>query len=490
MTRPLRVRIAPSPTGTVHLGLCRTALFNWAYARRFGGTFVLRIEDTDHDRNTQASQQAILDGLRWLGLDWDEGPEQGGPYEPYQQSERVERHLAWAEKLLASGHAYRDFSTPEQLDAWRAEQEGRKQRIAYRGADRDLDPAEAERRAAAGEEYAVRFRIPDGETTFEDLIRGQVTIPHHEIDDWVMVRRGAASPTYNFVVVCDDLDMHISHVFRGEEHLVNTPKQLLLYSALGEPAPEFAHLPLMLGTDRKKLSKRTGDTALGDYQAKGYPREAIFNFLALQGWALDGETDVFSREQFVERFDIRDVAKAGAVFDPDKFLWMAGEYLRGEKPEELAAHVKPFALNAGWMSAQELQERWPWFVRLVASVQERLALYSDLPHWVGHMFQPHAEVPYDPKAEKGARKRERRVELLTGFADALESGAIHGSPAQWAEQTKAWIEAQGAKIPDLFQPLRCALTGMAGGPDLFETLDLLGVPAALERIRAGAQRLA
>ena len=490
MTSAPRVRIAPSPTGTVHLGLCRTSLFNWAYAKRFGGTFVLRIEDTDHDRNTEASQQAILDGLRWLGLEWDEGPEQGGPYGPYQQSQRAARHLELAQTLLESGHAYRDFSTPEQLDAWRAEQEGRKQRIAYRGADRDLDPAESSRRAAVGESFAIRFRIPDGESTFDDLIRGTVTIPHHEIDDWVMVRRGGQSPTYNFVVVCDDLDMHITHVFRGEEHLVNTPKQRLVYAALGKPAPEFAHLPLMLGTDRKKLSKRTGDTALGDYQAKGYPREAIVNFLALQGWALDGENDVFSREQFVEHFDIRDVSKAGAVFDPDKFLWMAGEYIRQERPEQLAENVKPYALEAGWLSPAELQERWPWFVRLVASVQERLALYSDLPNWVGHFFQPNREVAYDPKAEKGARKRERRVELLGAFADALEAGEIHGSPTQLTEQTKAWIQAQGAKIPDLFQPLRCALTGMAGGPDLFETLDLLGLPASLERIRAGAERLA
>ncbi|MCB9908097.1 MAG: glutamate--tRNA ligase [Planctomycetes bacterium] len=490
MSKTIRVRIAPSPTGSVHLGLCRTALFNWAYARRFGGQFVLRIEDTDHDRNTQVSEQAILAALDWLGLDYDEGPGKGGPFAPYRQSERVARHLEMAQALLASGHAYRDFSTPEALDAWRAEQEARKQRVAYRGSDRDLDPEVSRRRAEAGEPFATRFRIPAGETRFEDLIRGQVTIPHEEIDDWVMVRRGGEAPTYNFVVVCDDLDMQITHVFRGEEHLVNTPKQLLVYAACGKPEPAFAHLPLMLGTDRKKLSKRTGDTSLPDYQAKGYPKEAIFNFLALQGWSLDGETDVFDRAKFVEHFDIRDVSKAGAVFDPAKFLWMAGEYLRRETVEELAQHVAPFAIEAQLMTAEAIEARRPWFLRVVASVQDRMSLYSDFPAWVAHFFQPDDAIVYDEKAEKGARKREGRAEILLAFAEALEAGRLGHTAADMAGATKAWLEDRGAKLADLFQPLRLALTGMGGGPDLFETIELLSTPSSLARIRAGAARLA
>ncbi|MEC7232881.1 MAG: glutamate--tRNA ligase, partial [Planctomycetota bacterium] len=318
----LRLRIAPSPTGSVHLGLCRTALFNWAYARGRGGAFVLRIEDTDRTRSTAESEAAILEGLRWLGIDWDEGPEVGGPHGPYRQSERVVGHTETVQRLVEAGYAYRCFCSAERLTELREGQEKRKETPRYDGRCRDLDPAESARRAAAGEEFTVRFRVPEGATVFEDLVRGSVRFDHGEIDDWIMLRRDG-SPTYNFVVVCDDVDMRISHVFRGEEHLVNTPKQILLYEALGEAAPRFGHLPLMLGTDRKKLSKRTGDTALGDYVAKGYPRDAITNFLCLQGWALDGETEVFDMATFVERFDIVDVQKAGAVFDPDKFRWLA-----------------------------------------------------------------------------------------------------------------------------------------------------------------------
>ncbi|MEZ6019353.1 MAG: glutamate--tRNA ligase [Planctomycetota bacterium] len=454
MSQPIRVRIAPSPTGTVHLGLCRTALFNWAYARRFGGKFILRIEDTDHDRNTAASERAILEGLTWLGLDWDEGPDRPGPYAPYRQSERVARHLELAQQLIASGHAYRDFSTAEELDSWRAEQEARKQRVAYRGGDRNLDAAESARRAAAGEPFAIRFRIPDGETTFDDLIRGTVTIPHHEIDDWVMVRRGGEAPTYNFVVVCDDVDMCISHVFRGEEHLVNTPKQILLYAALDYPVPAFAHLPLMLGTDRKKLSKRTGDTALSDYQEKGYPREAIVNFLALQGWALDGETDLFTRDDLLAHFDIRNVSKAGAVFDPDKFRWMAGEYLRREDAETLARHVAPHAQAAGLLSAEDLRARWPWFQEVVGAVRERLTLYGDFPAAAGFFFQPDAEVVYEEKAEAGARKRAGAADMLNAYADALEAGALDGETLRAPPNTGS--ASVGRKIPTCFQPLRLA----------------------------------
>ncbi|MCA9001454.1 MAG: glutamate--tRNA ligase [Planctomycetes bacterium] len=489
MQRPIRVRIAPSPTGTVHLGLCRTALFNWAYARRFGGQFILRIEDTDHGRNTEVSEQAILEGLTWLGLDWDEGPDKGGPHAPYHQSQRVARHLEIAEELLKSGHAYRDFSTPEELDAWRAAQEARKQREAYRGKDRDLDPAESQRRADGGEPFAIRFRIPDGESNFQDLVRGEVTIPHFEIDDWVMVRRGGEAPTYNFVVVCDDLDMEISHVFRGEEHLVNTPKQILIYKALGKPAPEFGHLPLMLGTDKKKLSKRTGDTALGDYQANGYPKAAIVNFLALQGWALDGENDLFTREQFVEAFDIRDVSKAGAVFDPKKFLWMSGEYLRKESPGELLQHVLPHVVEAKLATQDEIEARRDWWLALVASVQDRLQLYSEIPAWIGHFFAADDAVEYDAKAEKGARKHARGLELLKGFLGALEAGEVSGSAEAMSEAAKAWVAEQGAKIPELFQPLRCALTGMAGGPDIFVSLELLGLERGKARLSAAIERL-
>ncbi|MDA1264299.1 MAG: glutamate--tRNA ligase [Planctomycetota bacterium] len=486
MTEPIRVRIAPSPTGTVHLGLARTSLFNWAYARRLGGTFVLRIEDTDRTRSTAESETAILEGLGWLGIQWDEGPDVGGPHAPYRQSERVERHLAVAEQLRAAGHAYRCFCSAERLEEVRAEQQARQETPRYDRHCRDLDPAEAAARAEAGEAFTLRFRVPEGVCTFQDLVRGEVTIQNVEVDDWIMVRQGA-SPTYNFVVVCDDADMQITHVLRGEEHLVNTPKQLLLYRALDLAPPQFGHLPLMLGQNRKKLSKRDGSVSLDDYIALGYPKKAILNFLCLQGWALDGETEVFSMAQMVAAFDLKDVSKGGSIFDFEKFHWMAGEYLREESVEELADHCASHVVAAGLMTADELAERREWYLRVVAQEQERIRLYSELPARIRFYFEAHDAVTWDPKAEKGARKRGDAAGTLRDYA-AWVSGQDLSNPAALGEASKAWVGEQGKQIPELFQPLRCALTGLPGGPDLFEVMVLLGPEAVAARLRAGAAR--
>jgi len=489
MSETIRVRIAPSPTGAVHLGLCRTALFNWATARRRGGRFILRIEDTDHDRSTAESESAIIEGLRWLGLDWDEGPDIGGPYAPYRQSERVARHVERAQELLASGHAYRCFCTHERLDAARAAQEERKETPRYDRLCRDLPQAEVQRQLAAGTQFAIRFRVPDGATTFEDTVRGTVTFAHEEVDDWVMVR-GVGGPTYNFVVVCDDIDMRITEVLRGEEHLVNTPKQLLLYAAFEVPAPQFGHLPLMLGPNRKKLSKRHGDTSLGEYRAKGYPREAIVNFLCLQGWALDGATELFDVQTFVERFDAHDVQKAGAVFDFDKFKWLSGEVIRRQPLALVAECCAPFVVDAGLMTAAELRERAAWFERVVAGEQERIQIYGELPGRTAHFFAPDDSVPYAEDAEAGARKHTGRVATLTAFRAWLASQDAAAPAEVLAAGAKAWVTAQGLKLPALFQPLRCALTGMAGGRDLFDVVALLGRERSLARVAAAEARLA
>ncbi|MFT5052299.1 MAG: glutamyl-tRNA synthetase [Chlamydiales bacterium] len=494
MNSNLRVRIAPSPTGAIHLGLARTALFNWAFARGRGGKFLLRVEDTDRERSTSESEQAILAGLKWLGLDWDEGPDVGGEYGPYRQSERIERHCMRAIELLESGHAYRCFCTPERLDALRETQMKAKQTPAYDHLCRSVERAEADRRAEAGEACVMRFRIPEGETRFEDLVRGEVTFQNHEVDDWVMVRRDG-NPTYNFVVVCDDLDMRISHVFRGEEHLVNTPKQILLYRAFGEEPPAFGHLPLMLGPDRKKLSKRSGDTSLEDYRAKGYPPEAVLNFLALQGWALDGETEVFSTATLVEKFEIKAVSKGGSIFDFDKFLWLAGEYVHHQAVEHVAACCAPFVIAAGLMTADEIEARENWYHSIVAMERERIRIYSELPARIEHFFCEDDKVSFQPKAEKNARKHAERADTLRDFAawlaDRPEWSADDrtAAAAQLGAETKAWITERGLKLPGLFQPLRCALTGLPGGPDLFETLFVIGRESALRRIEFGIERL-
>jgi len=489
LTDKIRVRIAPSPTGTVHLGLARTALFNWAYARGRGGEFVLRIEDTDRGRSTKESERAILEGLAWLGLEWDEGPDKGGPFGPYYQSERVERHLAVADELIEKGAAYRCFCSPERIDLLREQQRAAKENPRYDGQCRALDPEEARARAGGGEPYALRFRVPGGETRFKDLVRGDVRFANAEVDDWVMVRRGGA-PTYNFVVVCDDVDMQITHVFRGEEHLVNTPKQVLLYEALGLEPPQFGHLPLMLGKDKKKLSKRSGDTSLDDYRKNGYPKAAIINFLALQGWALDGETEVFSVDELVSKFDIADVSKGGAVFDLDKFMWLAGEYIHADEVGNVADLCAPYMIDAGLMTAVELEERRDWYLRVVAGEQERIRLYSELPARIAHYFAADDAVEYDPKAEKNARKQGERVSTLTQYLEWLRAREDFDDPTALGAATRAWIEERELKFPALFQPLRCALSGMPGGLDMFELMGLLGRESTFRRLESGLQRLA
>ena len=488
MADTVRVRIAPSPTGSIHLGLARTSLFNWAWARRTGGSFVLRIEDTDRERSTQASEAAIFEGLRWLGIEWDEGPDVGGPYAPYRQSERVERHRERAAELLASGRAYRCFCSAERLDALREEQRAAKGAIAYDRRCADIARPEAERRAAAGEPFVVRFRVPEGATTIPDLVRGDVTFQNREVDDWIMLRSDG-DPTYNFVVVCDDIDMRITLVLRGEEHIVNTPKQVLLYAALGAEQPTFGHLPLMLGPDKKKLSKRSGDASLQDYRAKGYPRAAIVNFLCLQGWALDGATEIFSVEELVQNFDPRDVGKGGAIFDLAKFQWMAGEYIRRESVRELAEHCLPYMLSAGLASAAELAARREWYERAVSSERERIQLYSELPERLRYLFAPDEQVPYDEDALGAARKHADWAATLTAFRGWLATRLAAGdTAAALREGARAWVHERGLKFPALFQPLRCALTGRAGGADLFDAIELLGGPSTLARIERALQR--
>jgi len=490
LTSNVRLRFAPSPTGQLHVGGARTALFNWAYARRNGGTFILRIEDTDPERSTREYERAILDGLAWLGIAWDEGPDVGGPHGPYRQSERIDRHRAAAEGLLRAGHAYRCFCTNERLERLREEQTARKEKPAYDGLCRKIAKAESADRAGRGESHVVRFAVPEGETRFLDHVRGEVVFQNREVEDWVMVRSDG-NPTYNFVVVCDDVDMRISHVFRGEEHLVNTPKQVLLYQALGERVPEFGHLPLMLGTDRKKLSKRTGDTALQDYREKGFPAEAVVNFLCLQGWALDGKTEVFGVADLVANFDIRDVNKAGAVFDLDKFLWLSGEYIRRDSLEHVAAMCAPYVVRAGLMSEAEIAGRRDWYLTVVAGEKERIRTYAELPERIAYLFADDAELPYEESAEKNARKHADRVATLRDFLAWLRPRLDASADlAVLNEGLRAWMKERGLKPPALLQPLRCALTGQAGGPDVFEVMRHLGPERSLRRIELALGRLA
>ena len=485
----VRLRYAPSPTGFLHIGGARTALFNWAWARHMKGAFVLRVEDTDRARSTPEYEAGILEGLRWLGLDWDEGPDVGGDFGPYRQTERFGLYREVQERLVAEGRAYPCFCDAERLTALREAQQAAGETPAYDRRCRELDPADARARVAAGETAVVRFRVPDGETRFLDMVRGEVVIRNREVDDWIMVR-GDGSPTYNFCVVCDDEGMGITHVLRGEEHITNTPKQLLLFDALGFAPPTYAHLPLMLGKDKKKLSKRTGDTSLQDYRAAGYPPEAVANFLCLQGWSLDDKTTLLSLDDLVEHFDPAQVSRGGAVFDPEKFLWMAGEYLHAEPIEQLAERCAPFLVSAGLMSEAELVERGPWLRAAIESERERMRLYAELPDRLAYLFEDDGDVTYQEKAEKNARKHAQGVELLERYAawlaprlaDGVDAGALR-------EATRDWVGEANVKFPVLFQPLRCVLTGAPGGADLFDVMALLGPERVLARIERGIVRL-
>ena len=361
----------------------------------------------------------------------------------------------------------------------------------YDGRCRELSEEAAAAQVEAGQPFVLRFRTPEGTTSFKDLIRVEVTFQNEEVDDWVLIRSDG-NPTYNFVCVCDDAAMGITHVVRGEEHLVNTPKQILLYEVLGANAPAFAHVPLMLSAAGKKMSKRDGDTGLADYRRAGYSPEATVNFLALQGWALDGETEVFPVEQLIENFDLGRVSKGGSIFDQEKFKWMSGEYLRAEPLSQTAERSRPFVVAAGLTTEADLQGRKDWFERAVEAVRPRVQLYSEIPGALAFLFAPDDALSYDPKAEAGARKRGAdgllALEALAPWLEQRLSG--EADSAALGADLKAWVTERGVKFPVVFQPLRCALTGNAGGPELADILLLLGAERVLARLRAGMTRLA
>ncbi|MFT5059610.1 MAG: nondiscriminating glutamyl-tRNA synthetase [Planctomycetota bacterium] len=395
-----------------------------------------------------------------------------------------------AQTLLEQGHGYRCFCSRERLAKVRTEMEAKKETPRYDGHCRDLDPAESKSRAEAGEDFTVRFRVGAGETVIKDLVRGTVTFQNVDVDDWVMLRQGGR-PTYNFVVVCDDADMKITHVFRGEEHLVNTPKQALLYEALGWQSPQFGHLPLMLGQDGKKLSKRHGSVSLALFREAGYSKPATLNFLARQGWALDGETEIFSVERFVEAFDICDVNKAGSIFDYDKFAWMSGEYVHKESLDELLENCTPFLIDSGLLTADEISADPERLKGALALGQERIRIYSEMADQIGFLYADDENLPYEEKAEANSRKHERRLEILGDYYEFLKPALAAGASAQdMRAAAKAWIAEQGLKFPQLFQPLRCALTGKPGGPDMFDIVAWLGPQRSARRIELGLERLA
>jgi glutamyl-tRNA synthetase len=467
---PLRLRFAPSPTGYLHVGGARTALYNWLLARKHGGTFLLRIEDTDRARSTDASTRAIFEGLEWLGLGWDE--------EVTYQGANLARHRADAERLLESGAVYRCFCTAAELDERRRDAEARGAAFKYdRRCDR-LPPDEITRRVAAGDPFVLRFRVPDGTTEWDDLVHERIAFPNKDIEDFVVLRSDA-TPIYNMAVVSDDIAAGITVVMRGDDHISNTPKQILLYRALGATLPVFAHLPMIHGTDGKKLSKRHGATAVGDYRHLGILPSAMVNFLALLGWSPGGDREVMTMPELIEHFSADGLLKKASVFDPKKLDWMNGQHLNLLPLADVEPLITPAMVAAGLATAEWLGAHREWYLALLELLRVRSRTIDDVVKQAAPYFGD--TVQLDPDAVAKQWKDPATAELLDDARRAL-ADTPDWSPAALEESLRPVAERRAIGAGKLFQPLRVALTGSSVSPGIFDVLTLLGRDRSLRRM--------
>jgi glutamyl-tRNA synthetase len=473
----VRVRFAPSPTGYLHVGGARTALFNWLFARKTGGAFVLRIEDTDAGRSDPAMTDQILEALTWMGLDWDEGP--------HYQSERLGMYREAAARLLSDGRAYHCFCSPELLAAKRREAESRKTDWKYDRTCLGLDGAEVERLLAAGAPAAVRFRVPEGPVAFRDRVYGEIRKEGAELEDFVLVRSGG-QPTYQVGVVVDDVDMGITHVVRGADHIANTPKQLLLYRALGETPPEFVHVPLILGRDKSRLSKRHGATSVGAYRDLGCLPEAFDNFLALLGWSDGTDREIFDRAALIEAFSLGGISRTNAVFDSDKLLWLNGQFIQAMAPAELARRLRPFMESEGLWDDRFLGADRGWFEAMLVLIRPRFRSLVDLARATG--VYTRESVPIEPAAASKFMSDPALGEYLPELAGRLE--ALDAFDLETSERAvRSLAEDLGVKAGLLINACRAALTGQTVGPGIFEVMVTLGRERTVSRVRSAASSL-
>jgi glutamyl-tRNA synthetase len=463
MPRPVRVRFAPSPTGYLHVGGARTALYNWLYARKNGGIFLLRIEDTDVQRSSQEMVDVILNSLKWLNLNWDEGPS--------FQSERLDVYREAAMKLVERNKAYRCFCTPEELDARR--QDGMKEKGSWKYERRclQLSASDIEKNLKEGKRFAVRFLVPPGRTAFVDLVHGEISLDHSTVDDFVLLRSDH-HPTYHLSVVVDDINMGITQVIRGDDHISNTPKQLLLYAAFEAPAPEFAHLPLILGPDKKRLSKRHGSVAVEEYRNQGILPETLVNFLALLGWNPGDDREILTREELVNEFDLRKVNSSNAVFDSKKLQWMNGKYLSLISIDQLIPLLVPFLENKEWLKD-------PDFVRRAELLRTRAFTLADLAEMLKPFYR--TDFTYDTSALEKFRKDSSSQKALEEFLPTLAALSV------WNHQTlegalRDYTQQRAIKSGIVIHPIRLALTGKTGGPGLFEIMEVMGKDGTLVRL--------
>ncbi len=484
MADTVRVRFAPSPTGELHIGGARTAIYNWAFARAKGGTFILRIEDTDPERSTEENKQVILRAMRWLGLDWDEGPEVGGEFGPYLQTQRFDTYTAALEELKARGAVYPCFCTKEELDAKRAAAEATEG--GYSGYDRtcrSLSPEEAQARIDAGEPHVWRLKVPEdhGPIEFDDAVYGHMSFPADVMDDMILVRTDG-TPTYNFAVVCDDANMQITHVIRGDDHLSNTPRQILIYEALGRPVPTFAHLSMILGSDGRKLSKRRNATSVEEYRDRGYLSDALVNFLALLGWSLDGETTIISRDVLCSQFGLDRITKKDAVFDETKLDWMNGQYIKEMGADAWVQASRPWLVQAGATEA-DIDARPEWYAKLYPLVAERLARLDEATDKLAYMFWG-GRVKLDEKSVTKILTKDgaRADEVLRAVRGILADESIPWECDLLQERVRSLTEELDMKAKGVFQPVRVAVCGNMVSPPLFESVELLPREDVLARI--------
>lgn len=463
MDKP-RVRFAPSPTGYLHIGGARTALFNWLWARHTGGAFVLRIEDTDRERSTQQAVEAILEGMRWLGLDWDEGPGVGGPHGPYFQTERLDVYRAHAERLIREGKAYACYCTREELEALRQRAEAEKRQFRYPGTCREkpYDPTKR---------HVIRFCVPEtGATTYTDLVKGPITTPHDTLQDEVILRTDGV-PLYNFGAVVDDITMEINLVARGDDHVNNTARQILMYEALGYPVPTFAHLPMILGADKTRLSKRHGATSVTAYRDMGYVPEAVVNYLVRLGWS-HGDQEIFSIEELVRYFDFKDVGATAGVFNPEKMLWVNHEWLRRMTPEERARRALPYYAAAGIDA--KLDDK---LLAIARVTQERAKTLVEMVEQSRYYYQP---IRLDPKAKAKFLTAESKP-LLQVVRDGI-AAMDSLDPSRLEKLFHDTAESRGLALGKVAQPVRVALTGGTASPGIYDVVGILGKAETLKRL--------
>ncbi len=476
----VRTRIEPAPSGSIHVGNARTALFNWLFARHHGGSFVLRVADTDAKRATEENYQAVLEDMRWLGLEWDEGPEVGGPSGPYRQSERFGLYDEAAQKLLASGAAYRCYCTPEELEAERARAQSEKRAPGYSGRCRHLTPSDIETFEAEGRASSVRFQVPEGRTiTFHDEVLGEMSTELGLTPDFV-IQRSDGSPTYMLAVTVDDLAMNITHIIRGNDLVASTARQILVREALGaDGLPVFAHLPLLVDDKGRPLSKRWGDVAVRAYRDQGFMPEAMVNYLALLGWSFDDRTNIFSTEELIEKFSLERVGKNPAAFDISKLEWLNGHYIRGSHPDAIADALVSFCVRAGLPA--DTEEGVSILRRVTPLLTERMKRLTEAPPMIAFLF---GGVEPDDKAAKALDGQD---DYLRELSDRLAS-LDEWTTTSIEEAMRALAEERELKPKKAFQPVRAAVTGTLVSPPLFESLEILGRDETLVRLRRAAAK--